>query len=251
MTNSMNRRDSIDRRSLLGAGAALSLLASAGARAAPNQGEFWLIRHGESEINVPRTIAEAAVADRGLDDGVKFPLTRAGMAQAKALARSMVGITPAAIFASTRLRAIQTADALCFALNCPLRPAEALVEIGFGHLAPTPGGTTTTDLLDIFHAWMIDNQAGVRAPGGESYNDVRARSLPFLLNTIRSFATGAQPLLLVSHGALIATMAPLLFDNVSPKFAFNHLLPNVGVVKGVHHGAGRLTCADWNGEEPS
>ena len=95
----------LGRRTFLGLAGLLAIVTSLpapAADAAPLQ--IWFIRHGESEINLPGPKPVP-------DDGVSYPLTRKGVEQARALVASLQGVPITQIYSSTRLRAVQTADA--------------------------------------------------------------------------------------------------------------------------------------------
>jgi len=86
------------------AGLALAAATPRWARAQTAGAEFWLVRHGESVVN---TAPDPAIPDTG----VSYPLTAAGLKQAQRLAEKLTA-PPQGLVASTRIRAIQTADAV-------------------------------------------------------------------------------------------------------------------------------------------
>ena len=115
----------MNRRTLLGSGVAAVLGAGVGnafrveAQATPaveaNPAfRVLFIRHAESQINELRAI-EIPGQPLPPDSGVSYPLTQEGTQQAIALAELLRDVDLQAIYASTRLRALQTADAIAFA----------------------------------------------------------------------------------------------------------------------------------------
>ncbi|MBO3460395.1 histidine phosphatase family protein [Aetokthonos hydrillicola Thurmond2011] len=234
----LNRRTIIKAISAAPAFVGLSALLSKAKAGDGSRFEVWFIRHGESEINVlpPQS-------NLPLDEGVTYPLTLKGIQQVKDLASSIKDIDVSAIFTSTRLRTVQTADALSFEKNIQLQLAPQIVEVNFGTTTSQP------QILQILSDWLLNGLYDTKAPGGESYNDQRERFIPFVTQTIEQYSSTPKVLIFVAHGAILATMLPLLFKNVSGQFSLANILPNTGIVKGklVH---GRLVCTDWNGKKP-
>ena len=232
----------ISRRTL----AALGVAAAFGARPSSASAEVgrdvFFVRHAESEVNIAFDAARP-------DSGVSYPLTATGVAQAAAMAARFADARPAALYASVQLRAVQTADAISFRTGAPVRLAAELVEIEFG--AVDRGSTQAQALAAIraiYMGWLAGN-TDLRAPGGESFEAVRARVLAAVDRGLRT-ATAGGPVIFVSHRATLMTMGPQLFTNVTPAFAAAHPLPNCGVIHG-RLSAGRLSCLAWDGAVPS
>ncbi|MDF5733840.1 MAG: histidine phosphatase family protein [Rhizonema sp. PD38] len=234
----LNRRTIIKAIAAAPAFVGLSALLSKAKATNGSKFEVWFIRHGESEINVlPQQ------SDLPLDEGVTYPLTVKGIQQVKDLALSIKDIDVSAIFTSIRLRTVQTADAISFEKNIELQLAPPLVEVNFGTTA------SQQQIFQILADWLLNGLYDVKVPGGESYNEQRERFIPFVTQTIEKYSSTPQVLIFVAHGAILATMLPLLFKNVSGQFSLANILPNTGIVKGklLH---GHLFCTDWNGQKP-
>jgi broad specificity phosphatase PhoE len=100
-----------------------------------------LVRHGQSTWNIERRI-------QGTLDP---PLSDEGRRQAEALARRLRGLELAAIYASPRRRALETAEIVARGLGRPVLPHPALAEIGLG-------------------AWEGRTVAELRASYGQAYD---------------------------------------------------------------------------------
>jgi broad specificity phosphatase PhoE len=209
--------------------------------------EVWFIRHGESEVNVLSS-REDLPSELPPDEGFTYPLTVRGIEQVKSLASSIQDIDVSAIFTSTRLRTVQTADAISFVKNLPIQLAPEIVEVNFGTLA-SASSSGLQEIFQILTDWLINEQYDRRAADGESYNDLRSRFVPFVTATIEQYSSIPQVLIFVAHGAILSTMLPLVFKNVSGQFALANVLPNTGVIKGELRN-GHLICTDWNGVQP-
>jgi probable phosphoglycerate mutase len=227
----------LGRRTFLGLAASLAIVTSAPTlAAAPLQ--IWFIRHGESEINLPGPKPVP-------DDGVSYPLTRKGVEQARALVASLQGVAIKQIYSSTRLRAIQTADALAFDRGQTLTLAPEAVEIDFG-IPPASAEEARAIYMDLANKWFVDKDAEARAAGGESFADVQRRFLPFVREVMNRHALDSGVVVIVAHGATIGYMVPMLASNVPSDFALRHPLPNTGIIKTELRDS-RLFCTEWAG----
>jgi 2,3-bisphosphoglycerate-dependent phosphoglycerate mutase len=229
----------LSRRSLVAGGLGAAAWSSVASAMPINGFEIWFVRHGESQINVavpPGTLREP-------DEGIRHPLTRTGIRQVLNMSAALASSGPSAILASTRLRALQTADAISFATLVPIVPAPQIVEVAVGE--PTTFGPQSFD--ELYRNWLLDDNRDARMGGGESAAQVEKRALPFLLAQIERYRALAQPLIFVTHGALIALVSKYLFDNIDGIFAHAHPVANAGIVRAVPRGS-RFHCTSWSGK---
>jgi broad specificity phosphatase PhoE len=232
----------LNRRTVLTGIAAAPVVAGLSTLLAPAQAktkkkfEVWFIRHGESVINVN---PDPAIGD----DGVTYPLTLTGIEQVKTLADGFKGVSVSAIYTSTRLRTVQTADAISFRKKLPLQLAPQIVEVNFS------GSTSSAEVFGILQAWLIDGQLDAKTATGEAYTDLQARFVPFVSETIANYTEQPGVLVFVAHAAILISMLPLIFKNVSPAFALANFPPNTGIIKG-EWVDGNLVCTDWLGKAP-
>jgi alpha-ribazole phosphatase/probable phosphoglycerate mutase len=111
---------------------------------------IWCLRHAEAE-NV--TTGTAAVPDP--------PLTVWGRHQAGDAARQLATEPITRIYASTHLRARQTAELLATTLDRPITAMPKLVE--------------AECTADVLRAWVVEQDLRQRAAGGETGQQVGAR----------------------------------------------------------------------------
>ena len=247
----------MNRRTLLTAGAVAALggaggLCAVAAQATPVAAahpdfRVRFVRHAASEINELRTI-DVPGQDLPPDSGVTYPLTQEGVEQAIALGESLRDDPIVAIVSSTRLRCTQTADAVSFAKGMIIELAPGLVEIAFVDPASSLSNLDYVAMLQTMARWMTGDRAA-HTPGGESLDDVLARFLPVVTETIDRFATQPGDVLFVSHSIVLSAALPFVFSNLSPEWTLTNVLPNTGIVTGAYSD-GALVCTDWDGATP-
>ena len=173
---------------------------------------LWLVRHGQSQGNVARDIAdEAGHHEIGIDvRDVDVPLSELGHRQAKAAGDWFASLPrderPELILTSPYIRTKQTAKAICEAgalAGGPQRPIidERLREREFGIF----DRLTTAGIRDRFpeeaeHRAML-GKFYHRPPGGESWADVILR-LRSMLNTINLHYSDRR-VLIVCHQVVV------------------------------------------------
>ena len=231
---------SLSRRAFVAAaGAAVAAAALPAAAQTGGPLQIWFIRHAESEINVvgaPRPVP---------DGGVSYPLTRKGVEQAKALAEATAATPIVAIYTSTYLRAVQTADAVAFRHELTLNLAPEAVEIDLG-LRPGSTEDPRTVYVELARKWTVEKDFEARHAEGESFTDVQRRFLPFVREVMNRHSQDSGVVLIVAHAATIGFMLPMLAGNVPSDYALLHPLPNTGIVKTELRDS-RLFCLDWLG----
>lgn len=141
-----------------------------------------LIRHGETALNVARTLQPADT-----------PLGAHGVAQADALARRLARAGIGAILASDLPRAWQTAQALASASSAPLQASRLLHERNFGDLRGLPYDTLGYNPMAMIAA----------PPGGESMAEFRTRVDAAFDAALALQAVTAGDVAVVTHGLVI------------------------------------------------
>jgi probable phosphoglycerate mutase len=198
--------------------------------------QIWFVRHAQSELNddaFPHTVPDA---------GISYPLTERGVQQANALADQLAETPLLDIYASTRLRAIQTADAIAFRRGMTVKLAPEAAEI---NLDSAPGMSDSRAIFaELTQRWFDAKDLEAHNGNGESFMDLQRRFLPFVRELMNRHADDSGTIVIVSHSATIALMVPMLATNISAKFALTHTVPNGAVVK-TELRDGHLYCTDW------
>jgi broad specificity phosphatase PhoE len=198
--------------------------------------KIYFVRHGESEANLLREFS---------NHGDKHPLTDRGRQQSEDLARDLVGVPFQHIYSSPLLRARETSQTLSDALNVPIEINDALQEADVGILEGRADLTAWAIFEQVHKAWRAGD-LDVRVKGGESFNDIEARFVPF----IEKLTTEIEGnVLLVGHGSLYRFMLPDLLINIDSEWAAPYPIGNTDFILAELHPQG-LTCLSWCGEAP-
>ncbi len=197
-------------------------------------------RHGESEANLLGVVSNRP--------GV-HPLTATGKDQASALAEAVRGRV-SRVYASPLLRALQTAEIVCRGLGLPCHVVDALREYDCGDLE----GRSDAEAWAAHRRWVDDWLQGCdrdRGPaGGESFEQIRVRFVPFVQSLLDSREEADAAPLLVGHGGVYRLMLPLVLDNVDGTFVRAHGIGHSTVIV-AEVAAGRLVCTQWGDARPA
>ena len=193
-------------------------------------------RHGESEANIQRIISNR---------DLPHPLTRTGIAQATAFADRLVDQPVKAIWSSPIVRAQETASIIAERLGLSFTTSPALREFDCGRMEGRRDEEAWVAHHAITQAWddACDYDCRIE-PDGESFNDMKARFLPFVANLPAQAVHRAGDILVITHGALLHLMLPQLLANVDRAFTRQHPLANCDLVIVLHQN-GQLVCSHW------
>ncbi len=131
-----------------------------------------LIRHGETDHNASGTTLGRA----------DVPLNERGVAQARAVASLANGshlldggLPVAAVYSSPLRRAVATAAPLAEALGLAIETEPRLIEMDVGELEGIGRADVLERYPEFLQAWLSDDLADARMPGGETLREVQAR----------------------------------------------------------------------------
>ncbi len=156
--------------------------------------ELYLIRHGETNWNKERRF-------QGRSD---IPLNEKGEELAFVTADALKNVPFTHIFSSPLIRAYRTAEIMRRDRDLPIVTDPRLIEMGFGVIEGVPSAT----ISDILEKFFKAPQDYVAPEGGESYEEVCARTRNFIEEVIvpLSKKEPEAKVLLAGHGALIKTI---------------------------------------------
>jgi broad specificity phosphatase PhoE len=194
-----------------------------------------LVRHGQTEGNVRRALDSRPPGP---------PLTQLGWQQAADLAAELADASVAAVYASTAVRAQQTAEPVAAKHGLTVRVVPGAQEVFVGDLEGSTDEASVREFFRVFGAWAKGDLT-VPLPGGETGEQVRDRFQRVVADIVAEHHEGV--VVLVSHGGVIRLMAPLLADNVEPDVTEFALLPNTGRV--VLENGPAWHCVEWTGQD--
>lgn len=159
-----------------------------------------LARHGETEWNVAKRV-------QGTTD---IPLNANGKKQAELLYENLVkeNITLGKIYSSYQRRALTTAEIVGLKYHVPVKVIQGLEELNLGLFE----GHTWDEILKLYpceHEKWQSNKRYIRAPGGESYQDLLNRffmAYDQILEDIKFNIKANQNILIITHGAVIMSL---------------------------------------------
>jgi probable phosphoglycerate mutase len=199
--------------------------------------EYLFIRHGESVVNLSRTISNGVRDDS--------PLTALGRNQAEALGDSLQNWHVTSVYSSPLARARETADIIVSKLGLQVAVVDALREPYCGMIEGRSDEQAWKIHAAAWQAWRAGNYDH-RISGGESFNDIRDRFIPFIEQMIEKHQGQPGSIIVVSHGSLLMNMLPIILSNLDTHFADAHPLSNCSMVRAIATHAG-LTCLEWHG----
>ena len=180
-----------------------------------------LLRHGETVHTAEKRFSGAGGLDPELSSVGKEQARAVAARLAAAGAASKGAGAIAAVISSTMRRTRQTADAVASDLGLPVREVEGFRECAFGEWEGLTFAEVREQWPDELAAWLED--ATIRPPGGESFDDVRrrvkvARDQVLARHPGRTIlvVTHVTPIKLLVREALGAPMAALYRMELSP-----------------------------------
>jgi probable phosphoglycerate mutase len=186
-----------------------------------------LVRHGETEHN------------RGNITLGRFdaPLNERGRAQARAVAASFVR-PPDAIYASPLARAFETAASIGSATGIVPVADDGLIEMDVGEMEHRTGAELRERYPDFLRAWLSDECADARMPGGETLREVQDRAWDAVERICGAHPDGT--VVAVTHNFVILTLICRILG--LPIARFRRMRPALGSksVIDVRDGAGSL-----------
>jgi probable phosphoglycerate mutase len=196
---------------------------------------LYFVRHGQSEANVLRVISNR---------DLPHPLTELGRQQAVALAERL-SVPLAAIYTSPIVRAAETAQIVARHKNLPVEKVDALREPDCGIMEGRGDEEAWAEHHRATNDW-VDGKFDSRIAGGESYNDLRTRFVPFIDRLTAAHVYTDHNLLLITHGSLLYLMLPLVLSNIDLASVGDYPMPNTGSIIAENRANG-LICLAWCG----
>ncbi|WP_199440704.1 histidine phosphatase family protein [Umezawaea beigongshangensis] len=193
-----------------------------------------LVRHGQTASNRRHALDS-------LPPGP--PLTEEGREQALALAADLADEPVVAVYASTAVRAQETAAPVAAHHGLQVEVVEGVHEVFCGDLEGRADQEAFEAFVAVFSAWA-DGDLSVPVPGGEAGQDVVDRFAPVVRAIRDRHQEGTA--VLVTHGAAMRLAALSLAGDVRPTLAESALIPNTGRIA-LEATPDGWHCLSWTG----
>lgn len=177
-----------------------------------------LARHAQTEANQRHALD--SVPPGG-------PLTAEGRDQAEQLAAGLAAEPVVGVYASTAIRAQQTAHPVAVRHGLSVEVIDGIHEVFVGELEGRTDAAALQLFVEVFRRWAAGDLAAPM-PGGESAAEAIDRYQRAVRKLTARHPTGS--VVIVSHGAAIRLVAPTISDGFDPDLAEHTLLPNTGMV---------------------
>jgi probable phosphoglycerate mutase len=196
-----------------------------------------LVRHGQTEANISMSIDSLPPGG---------PLTEAGRGQAEELAAGLAVEPVTAVYASTAIRAQQTAEPVARRHGLAVEVVEGLQEVFVGDLEGRTDHDSLRVFVDVFGTWARGDLTRPM-PGGETGQQAVDRFTKALAGLVVRHRHDV--VVLVSHGAMLRLVAPLLADNLETLAGELSLLANTAriVLEEDSSTRGGWHCVEWAG----
>lgn len=197
-----------------------------------------LARHGQTDANIRMAIDAAPPGG---------PLTEQGRQQAEELADQLATEPVAAVYASTALRAQQTAAPVAARHGLDVVVVEGVHEIAVGELEGRNDIEALRAFADVFTTWARDGDLSRAMPGGETGQQAVDRFNAALAGIVAGHQHGE--VVIVTHGALLRLAAPPLAANLTTLDGEPALLQNTAriVLDADPDSPGGWHCVEWAG----
>ncbi len=198
--------------------------------------KIYIVRHGETDWNVQMRLQGRA----------DIPLNAKGIEEAEKTSEKLRDIPFAAVYVSPLQRAVKTAEILKADRDIPVYRDTRLIEMGFGvyeGLSSVREECRIPD-KDFYHKFREQPALYIPPEGGESFQEVCARTTEFLKELAAKEEYGDSCVLVVAHGASIrGILSSLCMKGDINRFWGGDLLKNCSVTL-LEAAEGRITLLE-------
>lgn len=196
---------------------------------------------GPTRIRCLRHCQSQNVLDGVCGEQTLAPLTKAGWAQARAVAARLALEPIGRVYTSAALRARQTAEVIATTLRVNLAIMPELAEVGIGEQEGATDPVTRRRTAEVLHAWIVDGDLDARVADGETGHQVTQRMVT-AFTTIATAHPG-RTVAVVGHVASLTTGLATLCSQLGSRTWGRPLPPGHPVT--VEHHQHTWTCRDW------
>jgi len=198
---------------------------------------YIFARHAEAQHTVAGRLSTAPPGPE---------LSPAGHEEAVALAGSLSGLRPAAVYASPLTRTRQTAEVVARMHGLDVRLGERLAELRIGELEGAPVDEGFRILDRAWHRWVQEGDLDARsAPGGESAREILARFDAFVAE-VRAAHRDGDHIVVIGHGGFLQLCLPARCTNLPAGHGQKNWLRSTQTVW-VTDDRSTMRCESWAG----
>jgi len=197
--------------------------------------KLYFSRHGESEANRLHIISNRQLPHF---------LTGNGKVQAAALAKRLHGRPIARIYTSPVPRALETAQIVSATLDVSYEVSDALREYDCGILEGRGDEEAWSEHRRWVGNWIAGRERDRGPAGGETYQDIQQRFVPFIGTLVMENRETDSEFLLIGHGGTYLLGLPSVLDNVDHDFILGRGIGNARIITAGLR-SGKLTCLAW------
>jgi broad specificity phosphatase PhoE len=208
-----------------------------------------LVRHGQTDSNVVKALDTRPPGP---------PLNPRGRAQTEAVADALAVEPVAAVYASTAVRARQTAAPIAARHGLEVQVVDGVHEVFCGDLEGRSDPAAREAFEEVYASW-VNGELDRRLPGGESARELRERFLPAVAQLWARHADDRDDgrsngglIVLVSHGGAIRIAAgALIGENAETRYVPNAGRVLLAPISGEAGGAGGWLLKFWEEGMPA
>jgi broad specificity phosphatase PhoE len=203
--------------------------------------KLYFTRHGQGENNVRRVFS---------NDHSLLHLTEKGKEQAHELAERIKHIPFEKFYCSPVLRVEETASIIADTIHKEPEVVPQIREYSAGVYEETSeqenGAWRHIINVDTEERWWKYKDFEAKMEGGESFNDIKKRFMPFVDTLVETYKNTDKNILILAHCGIYKAMMPEVFPNISLDFSFKHEIKNCGLIIGEYLGE-HMVCVEWDG----
>jgi broad specificity phosphatase PhoE len=199
--------------------------------------KIYFARHGESQANILHQIS-----NRSQPHG----LTLKGKEEALRLATRLCSAAVSQIYSSPVQRAVETSTIVASRLGIRYEITDALREFDCGIAEGRSDEGAWRLWHAVFDAWLVDQRYEQRIEGGESFQQIRDRFVPFVEQLVTRYGDTPKEILCIAHAGLYWMMLPQVLRNVNYELIASRGLNYTTCIVTELYPSG-LYCIDWNG----
>jgi broad specificity phosphatase PhoE len=201
--------------------------------------KLFFTRHGESEANVLGVFSNTVKS--------KYGLSEKGRHQTEELGQKLQHVGFDRMLCSPVKRTKETAEILTKYLHIQPEFTNAIQEYCCGIYEEKSKKDHLHTVLAVEARWFHEKDFDAHVEGGESFNDIKKRFMPFITEIIEKYKHTSENILFIAHSGFYKAALPMVFSNITLEYSFMHELRHCQLAIGEYRN-GKVICTEWAGE---